>query len=187
MPHEIAPIAVRPSTLSGMSVHLVVSHYQSNYGDAVRALNALRDRLAGLDPESMSDYELRALKREELSQMGSVELHELYFGNLGGFKRAGSGVGLGSPDWHELPDAFAAAITADFGSAVAWRREFVRMAQSLADGSGWVLLTYSRRHKRFWNQIATDHTQSAVDAAPVLVVDMYEHAYQLDFGSNAKA
>jgi Fe-Mn family superoxide dismutase len=61
------------------------------------------------------------------------------------------------------------------------------MAQSLAGGSGWVLLTYSRRQKRFWNQIATDHAQSAVDAAPVLVLDMYEHAYQLDFGSNATA
>ena len=61
------------------------------------------------------------------------------------------------------------------------------MAQSLAGGSGWVLLTYSRRQKRFWNQIATEHAQSAVDAAPVLVLDMYEHAYHIDFGANARA
>ena len=61
------------------------------------------------------------------------------------------------------------------------------MAQSLAGGSGWVILGYSRRQKRFWNQIATDHTQAAVDAAPVLVLDMYEHAYQMDFGANATA
>jgi len=54
-------------------------------------------------------------------------------------------------------------------------------------GSGWVLLTYTRRQKRFWNQIAADHTQAAVDAAPVLVLDMYEHAYQMDFGVNATA
>src|SRR5206468_2653227 len=65
--------------------------------------------------------------------------------------------------------------------------EFVGTAQSLAGGSGWVLLTYSRRQKRFWNQIATDHTQAAVDAAPVLVLDMYEHAYQMAFGVNATA
>src|SRR5262249_6222548 len=64
-------------------------------------------------------------------------------------------------------------------------REFVGTAQSLAGGSGWGLLTYSRRQKRFWNQIATDHTQAAVDASPVLVLDMYEHAYQMDFGVNA--
>jgi len=86
-----------------------------------------------------------------------------------------------------VPDAFAAEIAADFGSASAWRREFVGTAQSLAGGSGWVLLTHSRRQKRFWNQLATDHTQAAVDAAPVLVLDMDEHAYQMDFGGNATA
>src|SRR5262249_58094775 len=85
------------------------------------------------------------------------------------------------------PEAFAAEIAADFGSASVWRREFVRTAQSLAGGSGWVLLSYSRRQKRFWNQIATDHAKAAVDAAPVLVLDMYEHAYQMDFGPNATA
>ena len=52
---------------------------------------------------------------------------------------------------HEVPDALAAEIAADFGSASAWRHEFVGTAQSLAGSSGWVLLTYSRRQKRFWN------------------------------------
>jgi Fe-Mn family superoxide dismutase len=186
MQQEIAPIAVRPSTLSGISEQMVVSHYENDYGNAVRTLNAVRRELAALDADT-TPHRLRGLKREELSLMGSVALHELYFGNLGGFRRAGPNSGLGRPDWHEVPDAFAAEIAADFGSAGAWRREFVGTAQSLAGGSGWVLLTYSRRQKRFWNQIATDHTQAAVDAAPVLVLDMYEHAYQRDFGVNATA
>src|SRR5215813_2252136 len=186
MLQEIAPIAVRPSTLSGISERMIVSHYENNYGSAVRALNAVRCELATLDA-STSPYRLRGLKREELSLMASVTLHELYFGNLGGFRRAGPNSGLGRPDWHEVPDALAAEIAADFGSAGAWRREFVGTAQSLAGGSGWVLLTYARRQKRFWNQIATDHTQAAVDAAPVLVLDMYEHAYHMDFGANATA
>src|SRR5262249_5745632 len=142
--------------------------------------------LAALDADT-SPYRLRGLKHEELLLMGSVVLHELYFGNLGGFRRAGPNAGLGRPDWHEVPDAFAAEIAADFGSAGAWRREFVATAQSLAGGSGWVVLIYSRRQKRFWNQIATDHTQAAVEAAPVLVLDMYEHAYHMDFGVNATA
>ena len=184
MPQEIAPIAVRPSTLSGISEQMVVSHYENNYGNAVRTLNAVRRELATLDAGT-PPHRLRGLKREELSLMGSVALHELYFGNLGGFRRAGPNSGLGRPDWHEVPDAFAAEIAADFGSASAWRREFVGTAQSLAGGSGWVLLTYSRRQKRFWNQLATDHSQAAVDAAPVLVLDMYEHAYHMDFGVNA--
>jgi Fe-Mn family superoxide dismutase len=186
MPQEIAPIAVRPSTLTGISEQMVVSHYENNYGNAVRTLNAVRRELATLDAGT-PPHRLRGLKREEHSLMGSVALHELYFGNLGGFRRAGPNSGLGRPDWHEVPDAFAAEIAADFGSASAWRREFVRTAQSLAGGSGWVLLTYSRRQKRFWNQIATDHSQAAVDAAPVLVLDMYEHAYHMDFGVNAAA
>jgi superoxide dismutase, Fe-Mn family len=183
---EITPIAVRPSTLSGISEQMIVSHYENNYGNAVQALNAVQRELASLDGD-IPPYRLRGLKREELALMGSVALHELYFGNLGGFRRAGPNSGLGRPDWHEVPDAFAAEIAADFRSASAWRREFVGTAQSLASGSGWVLLTYSRRQKRFWNQIATDHIQTAVDAAPVLVLDMYEHAYQMDFGTNAAA
>ena len=186
MQQEIAPIAVRPSTLTGISEQMVVSHYENTYGNAVRTLNFVRRELAALDAGT-PPYRLRGLKCEELSLMNSVALHELYFGNLGGFRRAGPNSGLGRPDWHEVPDAFAAEIAADFGSASVWRREFVGMAQSLACGSGWVLLTYSRRQKRFWNQIATDHPQAAVDAAPVLVLDMYEHAYHMDFGANATA
>src|SRR5262249_20730038 len=186
MQQQIAPIAVRPSTLSGISERMIVSHYENDYGNAVRTLNAVRRELAAVDG-STSPYRLRGLKREELSLMGSVTLHELYFGNLGGFRRAGPNSGLGRPDWHEVPDAFAAEIAADFGSASVWRREFVGTAQSLAGGSGWVLLSYSRRQKRFWNQIVTDDAQAAVDAAPVLVLDMYEHAYQMDFGANATA
>src|SRR5256886_10757234 len=163
MPQEIAPIAVRPSTLNGTREHMVVTHYENNYGNAVRALNAVRRELAALDGGT-PPYRLRGLKREELSLMGSVALHELYFGNLGGFRRAGPNSGLGRPDWHEVPDALAAEIAADFGSASAWRREFVGTAQSLAGGSGWVLLTYSRRQERVWDQIATDRTQAAVGA-----------------------
>jgi len=76
MPQEIAPITVRPSTLNGISEHMVVSHYENNYGNAVRALNAVRRELAALDAGT-PPYRLRGLKREELSLMGSVALHEL--------------------------------------------------------------------------------------------------------------
>ena len=186
MPQEISPIAVRPSTLSGLSELMVVGHYENHYGHSVRALNDVRRELAALGAGTPPN-QLGRLKREELSLMGSVALHELYFGNLGGFRRAAPNSGLGRPDWHEVPDDFAAEIVADFASAGAWRREFVALAQSLVGGSGWVMLSYSRRHKRFWNQIATDDAQSAIDATPVLVLDMYEHAYQRDFGANATA
>src|SRR2546430_14220024 len=80
---EISPIAVRPWTLNGISERMIVSHYENDYGVAVRTLNALRSELAALDTPTPG-YRLRALKRDELAAMGSVTLHELYFGNLGG-------------------------------------------------------------------------------------------------------
>jgi len=182
MQQDISPIAVRPWTLNGISERMIVSHYENNYGGAVRTLNTVRRELAAFE-QSTAPYRLRALKREEQSAMNSVALHELYFGNLGGEGNAG----LGRLDWHEVPNQLGPMLEQHFGSVSLWRREFVRAAQSLAGGSGWVLLTYSRRDKRLGNQIAGDHTQCAVDAAPVLVLDMYEHAYQLDFGANATA
>src|SRR5580765_4164693 len=170
MLREISPIAVRPWTLNGISERMIVSHYENNYGAAVRTLNAVRRELAELDAGTVP-YRLRTLKREEHSAMGSVVLHELYFGNLGSEGNAG----LGRLDWHEVPNEIAPVLEEHFGSVKMWRREFVGAAQALAGGSGWALLTYSRRDKRFWNQIAADHTECAVDAAPVLVLDMYEH------------
>ena len=170
---EIAPIAVRPWTLNGMSERLIVSHYENNYGGAVRTLNTVRRELAALEAGAPA-FRVRALKREELLTMNSVALHELYFGNLGG-------------EGHKIPPPIGSLLEEHFGSATAWRREFVSTAQSLAGGSGWTLLSYSRRDRRLWNQIAFDHTQAAVDAAPVLALDMYEHAYHLDFGANATA
>jgi Fe-Mn family superoxide dismutase len=186
MSQQIAPLAVRRSTLSGLSEQMVVSHYEHHYGHAVRALNTVRGELAEL-PADAPPSPLVRLKREEALLMNSVALHELYFSNLGGFRRAGPNSGLGRPDWHEVPDEFAAEIAQDFASAAAWRREFVALAQSLAGGSGWVILGHSCRQKRFCNQIVAENSPAAIDTAPVLVLDMYEHAYQMDFGSNATA
>src|SRR5262245_26068910 len=164
MLREISPIAVRPWTLNGISERMIVSHYENNYGGAVRTLNAVRRELATIEP-APAPYRLRTLKREEASAMNSVALHELYFGNLGGEGNAG----LGRLDWHEVPGQLAPTLEEHFGSIKAWRREFVGTAQALGSGSGWVLLAYSRRDKRFSNLIAMDHTQCAVDSAPVLV------------------
>ena len=84
MHHQILPIPCRPYTLNWLPERMIVSHYENNYGAAVRSLNALRDRLAGMDPTTTAAAEIRALKREELSAMASVVLHELYFANLSG-------------------------------------------------------------------------------------------------------
>jgi Fe-Mn family superoxide dismutase len=98
----------------------------------------------------------------------------LYFASLGG-------------DGRVLPDALASAVAKDFGSVDRWRREFVGIANGLAGGSGWVLLTYVPRDGRLINQIASEHDQCIAGGMPILALDMYEHAYHLEFGANANA
>lgn len=173
MNHQILPLPRKPYALNWLPERLIVSHYEKDYGGAVRSLNALRDRLAAIDPSSVTPAEMRALKREELSVIGSVILHELYFMNLGGDGK--------------IPAVITTALERSFGGVRQWRREFVAAAQSLAGGPGWVVLSYSPYDGRLYNQIAVDHSQSMVGAAPILVLDMYEHAYHLEFGSNAAA
>jgi superoxide dismutase, Fe-Mn family len=184
MSQHVAPIACKPWTLNGLSDNLIVNHYENNYGTAVRALNAVRDRLASLDLDTAPDYELRSLKREELAKMGSVTLHEVYFESLGGDGAVlFTGVGSGS----KMPQPIGGALEQQFGSHANWKREFVALARALAGGSGWAVLSYSRHDGQLHNQLALDDSQALADGVPLLAIDMYEHAYQHEFGANAQA
>ena len=174
MAFHVKPIAFKPPRLNGLSARLLASHYENNYGGAVRRLNAIRSDLARLGVAGASGFVLNGLKREELIATNSMLLHELYFDGLGG-----SG---GAPD-----GALAEAIARDFGSYARWRDEFTAMGRALGGGSGWVLLTRSPRDGALSNVWAADHTHSMAGGTPILALDMYEHAYHLDFGANAAA
>ena len=174
MKYKIAPLFCRPWTLNGISARLIESHYENNYGGALNRLNALTEELEALDPATTPAHVLSRLKREESAALNSTLLHELYFASLGG-------------DGRTVTDAMAAALVRDFGSVDRWRQEFIALATGLADESGWALLTYVPRDRRLINQSATDHRQSIAGGIPVLALDMYEHAYHLDFGANATA
>jgi Fe-Mn family superoxide dismutase len=93
----------------------------------------------------------------------------------------------GSGDGKGLPKTITAAIEQDFGSLFAWQREFIALAQALNGQSGWVVLSFGRQDGRLYNQLVDDGSQAVIDAAPLLVLDMYEHAYQPEFGANATA
>jgi Fe-Mn family superoxide dismutase len=80
----------------------------------------------------------------------------VYFGSLGG---DGGVLFTGSGTGTKIADSIAAAIEQQFGSVAAWRREFIAIAQSLGVGSGWALLSYSRRDGLLYNQIAFDHSR----------------------------
>ncbi len=174
MKYRIAPLFCRPWTLNGISARLIESHYENNYGGALHRLNALTEELERLDPETTPAHVLGRLKREESAALNSTLLHELYFASLGGDGRA-------------VPEAMAAALARDFGSVARWRKEFIALARALADDQGWALLTWLPRDGWLINLSATDHRQSIAGGIPILALDMYEHAYHLDFGANATA
>jgi superoxide dismutase, Fe-Mn family len=173
MRYQLKQIHCRPWLLNGLSLKLLESHYENNYGGALRRLNAITEQLESLDFASTPGHVLNGLKREELVALNSTLLHELYFASLGGDGRP--------------TERLAAALSSDFGSVERWRGEFVAMAQALAGGSGWVLLSYVPRDRRLLNQYAAEHSQAVAGGVPVIALDMYEHAYHIDFGANAKA
>jgi Fe-Mn family superoxide dismutase len=177
----VRPFLLKPQRMNGLSERLLVSHYVNNYGGALRRLNAIRARLAKLDWKSAATFEINGLKREELIATGSVILHEIYFESLGG-------QGDNPPTGQEEPTLeLARALERDFGSVAAWRSEFVAMAKALAGGSGWAILSWSERMGRLVNQWAADHAHAVPGAVPILAIDMYEHAYHIDFGAKAAA
>ena len=171
MPYQMKPLACDPARVRGMSERLIVSHYENNYGGAVKRLNLIEEQLAGLDFATTAGFLINGLKREELIATNSMILHELFFEGLGEESAPGS----------ELAEALAR----DFGSVERWRAEFVAMGKALAGGSGWVLLSYSPRDSRLVNQWAADHTTTLAGGRPILALDMYEHSYHLDFGAKA--
>jgi Fe-Mn family superoxide dismutase len=175
----VRPFLLKPQRMNGLSERLLVSHYETNYGGALRRLNAIQGRLAALDWAHAPVFEINGLKREELIAAGSVILHEIYFDSLGGEgDKAPTGLA-------ELTAELARALERDFGSVAAWRAEFTAMAKALAGGSGWAILAWSERLGRLVNHWAADHAHALPAADPILALDMYEHAYHLDFGAGA--
>lgn len=165
------PLPFDPKTIAGLSEKLLVSHHDNNYGGAVTRLGAITAQFAALDPSTAPGFQINGLKREELIAWNSMILHEIYF------------AGLGAPNRPSA--ALARAIERDFGSDARWRAEFAGMGKALGGGSGWVLLTWSHRDNRLVNQWAADHTMTLAGSTPILALDMYEHAYAMDYGARA--
>ena len=173
MEYAIKKLPFDPARIKGISEKLLTSHYENNYSGAVKRLNAITAQLAALDVAAAPVFVINGLKREELIATNSMIIHELYFDGLGG---------EGDPK-----GALAEAMKKDFGSVERWKAEFVATGKALGGGSGWVMLSYSPRDKRLVNTWAADHTMTLANGRPVLALDMYEHAYQMDYGARAAA
>ncbi|MEY4761090.1 MAG: hypothetical protein RLZZ200_946 [Pseudomonadota bacterium] len=169
---EPTPLPFKPDALKGLSERLVKSHWENNYVGAVKALNVVRGRLAQAmaDPD-LPAYLYGAMKREQLMRSGSVAYHDLYFGNLGGNGQADA--------------ATRTLLSKHFGTFDAWESEFRRVGNALAGGTGWVMLAWNPALKTLENSWLLDHTNGVSGSTPILVMDLYEHAFHMDYGSAA--
>ena len=171
MPYQMEPLSCDPAKIKGMSERLIVSHYENNYGGAVKRLNLIDEQLASLDYAKADGFLVNGLKREQLIAMNSMILHELFFDGLG--------------DQSEPGPVLQNALADNFGSFDRWRSEFIAMGKALGGGSGWVLLAWSPRDHKLVNQWASDHCHTLAGGTPILALDMYEHSYHMDFGAKA--
>jgi Fe-Mn family superoxide dismutase len=169
---RVVPLPFDPEKIKGLSAKLLTSHHDNNYAGAVKRLNAISDQLAKLDFEQAPAFTVNGVKREELTAYNSTILHELYFEGIGEASAQPAGL-------------LAQAMARDFGTLERWKAQFVATAKALGGGSGWVILAYSPRDKRLYNHWSADHTTAPAGSVPLLVLDMYEHAYHMDYGADA--
>ena len=169
---NFAPMALPfdPSGIAGLSEQLLVSHHDNYYLAAIRRLTAVENAIATLDPATSPPYALNGYKREELLTCNSMILHEIYSASLGPSSKPGA--------------QLAKALERDFGSVDNWAAQFSAMGKALA-GAGGVVLTYNHRNSRLVNQWAGDHSMALAGSSPILVLDMFEHAYAMDYGPKA--
>jgi len=166
---EIAPRPLRPEAfeLDGISRASIEAHY-TLYQGYVNKRNEILGKLAGVDLASANQVysEIRALKVDLTFAIGGIKNHELYFAHLGG--------GGGDPT-----GAFGALVGRDFGSVEAWRSDL--KATGMA-GRGWAWTAYDWDEGRLFNYIGdAQNTFPVWNATPLVALDVYEHAYFLDY------
>ncbi|KAF0100568.1 MAG: superoxide dismutase Fe-Mn family [Rhodospirillaceae bacterium] len=165
------PLTLNPEKVKGLSADLLRNHHDKDYADAVKMLNAVGEELAKLDFSAVPPGKLGELKRDEQAAQNSTVLHEIYFDGLAEAPTQPAGL-------------LAQALSRDFGSLDRWKAEFVCIGKSLASGTGWAILAYAPRDKRLFNYRAENDSMAPAGAVPLLTMDLYEHAYAADYGTD---
>lgn len=170
---KIEPIPLKPSLLAlqGISPRQIQEHYDILYKGYVNSVNEIRNKLPTVSRADQNPRytEYRELKVEETFNMDGVTWHEMYFNNLGG---RGS-----RPD-----ESLLNAIQRNFGSYASWEADFRAAA---AASRGWAVLSYDKRDGKMHNYLLDAHNVGVVNTAiPILIIDVYEHAYFIDYGAH---
>jgi Fe-Mn family superoxide dismutase len=166
---EIVPRQLKPQLLEldGISRESVEAHYRL-YEGYVNKRNEILERLASVDAAAANQIysEFRALKVELSFAIGGIKNHEIYFEHLGGSGGAPGGL-------------IGRLLERDFGSVADWARDL--KATGMA-GRGWAWTAYDWDEGRLFNYAGdTQNTFPIWNATPLVALDVYEHAYWLDF------
>ena len=169
---EITPRQLKPELLEldGISRESVEAHYKL-YEGYVNKRNEILEKLDGIDLAAANQVysEIRALKVELSFAIGGIKNHEIYFEHLGGDG--------GDPD-----GTFGSLVERDFGSVAAWRSDL--KATGMA-ARGWAWTAYDWDEGRLFNYVGdAQNTFPIWNATPLVALDVYEHAYFIDFGTD---
>ena len=171
--HErIAARALKPALLEleGISPATVEAHYKL-YEGYVAKRNEILEKLADVDLSKANQIysDIRSLKVDLSFAVGGVKNHEVYFEHLGGIG--------GDPK-----GAFGALVKRDFGSVSDWKADLKATALG---ARGWAWTAYDWDERRLFNYIGdAQNTFPIWNATPLVALDVYEHAYFGDFGTN---
>ena len=154
--------------MNGFSDILLNNHFKL-YQGYVKNVNLILDKLSALlGAGNDRTLEYAELKRRFGWEFNGMRLHEFYFENLGGKEQIGA------------KDSIHKKITEDFGSFDIWKQDFV--STGVLRGIGWVILCMDRSNKRLINVWINEHDAGHIaGAAPILVMDVFEHAYFTDY------
>ena len=172
---EITARELKPALyeLDGISRETVEAHYKL-YEGYVAKRNEILGKLDGVDLTSANQAysELRGLKVELTFAIGGIKNHEVYFEHLGG-------------DGGDPGGLFADLVKRDFGSIADWRNDL--KATGMA-GRGWAWTAYDWDESRLFNYIGdAQNTYPVWNATPLVALDVYEHAYFMDYGTDRGA
>lgn len=165
------PFVINPEKVRGLSADLLRTHHDTVYAQEVKKLNAIGEELSKIDFGDLTPEKLGTLKHDEQAAQNSTHLHEIYFDGLAEAPTQPAGL-------------LAQALSRDFGSFDRWKSEFMLIGRSLDTGTGWVIMAYAPREKRLFNYRAETDSMSPAGGVPLLAMDMYEHAYGTDFGTD---
>jgi superoxide dismutase, Fe-Mn family len=176
MKREIKPL--KYTKLDGLSEKQLSEHHDVLYAGYVKKIAEIEEKLESVDLTTANQTfsSLRELKSEETFALNGVKLHEGYFDNM--CPQADPPAGGPSGKIKEL-------IEHDFGSYEKWAEEFAALGLA---ARGWVVLCYDLDEKRLKNIICDSHNQGGLwNSITVLVMDVYEHAYFIDYRTARKA